>query len=151
MFFNYIYPGMICLLEFMMWKVKNLSSIHEKIYINFKSFVSLLDWLHTLHTSFALLNYSMRRVPFVCCLYFLVSLVLFQSQLRAHVLLHRIALELRQLFLFLLTQLLSCNNWCSNSIHRFYAHKMEYTNKCITIVSMWIYMFYFYARMFFNI
>lgn len=119
--------------------------------IYFKRFVSLLEWLHTLHTSFALLNYSMRRVPFVCCLYFLVSLVLFQSQLRAHVLLHRIALELRQLFLFLLTQLLSCNNWCSNSIHRFYAHKMEYTNKCITIVSMWIYMFYFYARMFFNI
>lgn len=151
MFFNQIYPGMICVLEFMMWKVKDLSSIHEKIYINFKSFVSLLDWLHTLHASFALLNYSLRRVPFVCCLYFLVSLVLFQSQLRAHVLLHRIALELRQLFLFLLTQLLSCNNWCSNSIHRFYAHKMEYTNKCITIVSMWIYMFYFYARMFFNI
>lgn len=142
---------MICLLEFMMWKVKDLSSIHEKIYINFKCFVSLLDWLHTLHASFALLNYSLRRVPFVCCLYFLVSLVLFQSQLRAHVLLHRIALELRQLFLFLLTQLLSCNNWCSNSIHRFYAHKMEYTNKCITIVSMWIYMFYFYARMFLNI
>ena len=124
----------------MMCKVK-VSPIHEKIYINFKSFVSLLDWLHTLHTSFALLNYSMRRVPFVCCLYFLVSLVLFQSQLRAHVLLHRIALELRQLFLFLLTQLLSCNNWCSNSIHRFYAPKLECINYYISILSMLMYMY----------
>lgn len=89
--------------------------------IYFKSFVSLLEWLHTLHTSFALLNYSMRRVPLDCCLCFLVNLVLFKSPTRAPVHLHRFALKLRQCFAIPLIQLLSCNNWCSNLIQRFYA------------------------------